>query len=64
MKGVLECLSQKNGGSYKLLSTCSMAGMIETSAASHIIFKVLLNGFLPLNRIWHLTEFETGNFKP
>jgi hypothetical protein len=33
MKGVFECLSQKYGGSYTLLS--SMAGMIETSAASH-----------------------------
>jgi hypothetical protein len=35
MKGVFECLSQKYGGSYKLLS--SMAGMIETSAASQMI---------------------------
>jgi hypothetical protein len=55
MKGVFEFLSQKYGGSYKLLS--SMAEMIETSAASHMIFKFILNGILPVNRI------ETGNFK-
>jgi hypothetical protein len=49
MKGVFEGLLQKNGESYKLLS--SMAGMTETSAARHIILKVLLNAILPVNRI-------------
>jgi hypothetical protein len=49
MKGVFECLLQKYGGSYKLLS--SMAGMIKTSAASHMILKFILNGILPVNRI-------------
>jgi hypothetical protein len=49
MKGVFEGLLQKNGESYKLLS--SMAVMIKTSAANHIILRVLLNGILPVNRI-------------
>ena len=49
MKGVFECLSQKYGGSYKLLS--SMAGMIETSAAIHMILEFILNGILPVNQI-------------
>jgi hypothetical protein len=49
MKGVFECLSQKYGGSYKHFY--STAGMIETSAASHMILKVILNGILPVNRI-------------
>jgi hypothetical protein len=49
MKGVFEGILQKNGKSYKLLS--SMAGMIETTAASNMILKVLLNGILPVNRI-------------
>ena len=49
MKGVFECISQKYGGSYKLLS--SIAGMIETSAASHMILKFILNGSLPENWI-------------
>jgi hypothetical protein len=48
MKGVFEGILQKNGKSYKLLS--SLVGMTETSAASHMIFKVLLNGILPVNR--------------
>jgi hypothetical protein len=42
MKGVFEGLLQRNGDSYKLLS--SMAVMIETSAANHTTFRVLLNG--------------------
>ena len=49
MKGVFEGLLQKNGESYKLLS--SMAGMTETSAASLMILKVLLNAISPVNRI-------------
>jgi hypothetical protein len=49
MKGVFESLLQKNGESYKLLS--SMAVMIETSAANHMTLRVLLNGILPVNRI-------------
>ena len=56
LKGVpngMKGLSQKNGKSYKLLLvyTCSMAGMIETSTASHMILKVLLNGISSVNRI-------------
>jgi hypothetical protein len=42
MKNVFECLSQKYGGSYKLLS--GLTGMIETSAAIHMILKFILNG--------------------
>ena len=49
MKGVFEGLLQKNGESYKLLSC--MAGMTETSAASLMILKVLLNAISPVNRI-------------
>tara|TARA_B110000881_G_scaffold201993_1_gene201498 strand:- start:179 stop:352 length:174 start_codon:yes stop_codon:yes gene_type:complete len=49
MKGVFEGLLQKNGESYKLLSR--MAGMTETSAASLMILKVLLNAISPVNRI-------------
>jgi hypothetical protein len=49
MKGVFECISQKYGGSYKVLT--SMAGMIETLAASHMFLKFILNGSLPENRL-------------
>ena len=49
MIGVFEGLLQKNGESYKLLSC--MAGMTETSAASLMILKVLLNAISPVNRI-------------
>ena len=49
MKGVFEGLLQKNGESYKLLSR--MAEVTETSAASLMILKVLLNAISPVNRI-------------
>jgi hypothetical protein len=49
MKGVFEGLLQENGESYKLFS--SMAVMTETSAASLMILKVLLNAISPVNRI-------------
>jgi hypothetical protein len=49
MKGVFECFSRKYGGSYKVL--ISMARMIETSAASHMFLKFLLNGSLTENRL-------------
>jgi hypothetical protein len=41
MKGLFEGFSLKNGKSYKLLS--SITEMIKTSAASHMMLKVLLN---------------------
>jgi hypothetical protein len=58
MKGLFEFFLQKNGESYKILS--SMAGMIETSAANHMIFRFLLNGIFPMV---FLTEFKTGYLK-
>jgi hypothetical protein len=49
MKGVFEGLLQKKSESYKL--SFSMTGMTETSAASHIVLKVLLNAISLVNRI-------------
>ena len=46
MKGDFEGNFQKNGKSYKLFS--SMARMIETSATSHMILKVIPNGISPV----------------
>jgi hypothetical protein len=51
MKGLFEGILQKNGESYKLLS--NMARMTETSAASNMILKVLLNAISPVNRIYN-----------
>ena len=48
MKGLFEGLLQKNRKSYKLLF--SMAGMTETSAANHMVLRILINGILPVNR--------------
>ena len=49
MKGLFEGILQKTSESYKLLF--SMAGMTETSAASLMNLKVLLNAISPVNRI-------------
>jgi hypothetical protein len=48
MKGLFEGLLQKNRKSYKLIF--GMTGITETSAANHMVLKILINGILPVNR--------------
>ena len=48
MKGLFERILPKTRQSYKLLF--SMAEMTETSAANHMVLRILINGILPVNR--------------
>jgi hypothetical protein len=48
---------------WELKTSISLAGMIETSAASHMILKVILNGILPVNRISNLKKISAPSKK-